>query len=76
MQNGIKVFKNKEIYNILIIIIVLYKNLWKNTIKITFILKKKYINIKLKDNYIKYLIILQVYSVFYINYKVINKKFD
>ena len=42
----------------------------------TFILKKKYINIKLKDNYIKYLIILQVYSIFYINYKIINKKFN
>ena len=33
-------------------------------------------NIKLKDNYIKYLIILQIYSVFYVNYKIINKKFD
>ena len=41
-----------------------------------FIPKKKYINIKLKNNYIKYLIILQIYSVSYINYKIINKKFN
>ena len=33
-------------------------------------------DIKLKNNYIKYLITLQVYSVSYINYKVINKEFN
>ena len=42
----------------------------------TLILKKKYINIKLKNNYVKYLMISQVYSIFYINCKVINKEFN
>ena len=42
----------------------------------TLILKKEYINIKLKDNYVKHLITLQIYSVFHINCEIINKEFN